>query len=340
MLSPSTIADSLIRFHQQQTEDIEAFWIESADSRQKLVAELQVRTEGLPIVVTTVTRDLFVDPNGIVDDLSKTIHENKIWFSPERRELVIRDQKFSIVLVSKRPLGVPQLSSPVSLPDWFPLWPNRLLTANIKSVFSSITLTLASPDIPQAAINNALFELEQSLCNRLEAILRSFPSAADQLMAEVAISASAPSNLAALIASSKSGLQSRTGDEFRPGGAANSGFIVSQLARIWRDCPPKDRQVLAAHVAKALGLSEASAIDIQFSLMALLTRGKEKLSTVPAHITFSRNLMVTLSDVVQFTNGIHHADEFPQFPAVLTITFAKELASLCRNAARTINHLA
>ncbi len=340
MLSSSTIADSLRRFHQQQTEDIEAFWIESPGSRQQLAIELQARAEGLPILVTTVGRDRFMDPNGIVDDLSLTIQENEAWFTPDRRELVIQDQKFSIVLVSKRPLGVPQISSPVSLPDWFPLWPGRLLTANITSVFSSITLSLASQDIPEAAINKALFGLEQSLCNRLEAVLRSDPTASDQFMTFVASSASAPANLAELIASSRQGLQSRTGDEFRPGGSVESGFIVSQLARIWRDCPPKDRQTLATHAAEALGLSEASAIDIQFSLTALLTRGKEKLPTVPAHITFFRNLMVTVSDVVQFINGIHHADEFPQFPAVLTITFAKELANSCRNASRTISELA
>ncbi|HHT8833900.1 TPA: hypothetical protein ACT5B7_005565 [Burkholderia cenocepacia] len=339
MLSSSTIADSLLRFHRQQTDDIEAFWIESTGSRQQLTTELQALVLGLPILVTVVPRNRFVDPNGIVDDLSLTIQENEAWFTPERRELVIRDQKFSIVLVSKRPLGVPQLSSPVSLPDWFPLWPGRLLTANIKSVFSSITLSLASPDIPEAAINNALFTLEQSLCNRCDTVLRSAPSAADQLMTAVASSASAPTNIAGLVASSRLGLQSRTGDEFRPGGAVDSGFIVSQLARVWRDCPPKDRQELATHTAKALGLSEGEAIDLQLSLTALLTRGRERLSAVPAHITFSRNLLVTVSDVVQFINGIHHADEFPQFPAVLTINFAKELANLCRNAARTLSQL-
>lgn len=339
MLSPPTIADSLIRFHQQQTEDIEAFWVESSGSRQQLVPELQALTEGRPILVTTVSGGRFADLDGIVDDLSLTIQENEAWFTPARRELIIRDQKFSIVLVSKRPLSVPQLSSPVSLPDWFPLWPSKLLTANIKSVFSSITLSLASPDIPEAAINNALFILEHAISNRLAAVLQSTPTAANQLMAAIINNPSAPASIAGLVASSKSGCQLRTGDEFRPGGTADSGFIVSQLARVWRDCPPKNRQELATRAADALGLSDASVIDTQFSLMSLLTRGKEKLPTIPARITFCRNMLGMVSDVVQFINGRHHADEFPQFPAVLTITFATELANSCRSAARTISQL-
>jgi hypothetical protein len=339
MLSPLTIADSLIRFHEQQTEDIEAFWVESLGSRQQLVPELHILTEGRPILVTIVGSGRFADPDGIVDDLSLTIQDNESWFIPARRELVIRDQKFSLVLVSKRPLGVPQLSSPVSLPDWFPLWPGRLLTANIKSVFSSITLSLASADIPEAAINNALFMLEHAINNRLAMVFQSTPTAATKLMAAIANSPSDPTSIATLIASSKAGCQLRTGDEFRPGGDVKSGFIVSQLARVWRDCPPKNRQEFATNAADALGLSETNAIDTQFSLMSLLTRGKEKLQTTPAHITFCRNLLGTVSDVVQFINGRHHADEFPQFPAVLTITFATELANSCRSAARTISQL-
>lgn len=339
MLSPSTIADSLIRFHQDQIADIEAFWVESSGSRQQLVSELHALTEGRPILVTAVASGRFTDADGIADDLSLTISENQEWFTPVRRELIIRDQKFSIVLISKRPLGVPQLSSPVSLPDWFPSWPNRLLTANIKSVDSSITLSLASPDIPEAAINSALLMLECEVNNRLATVLQSIPTAADRLMMVISNGRTASVSIAELIASSKAGCQARTGDEFRPGGAVNSGFIVSQLARVWRDCFPKDRQELATHVATALGLSDVNIPQTQFSLMSLLTRGKETLSTTPPGITFCRNLMGTVSDIVQFINGRHHADEFPQFPAVLTVAFATELANSCRSAALTLAQL-
>ncbi|MBA3593813.1 MAG: CyaA/EF/ExoY family adenylyl cyclase toxin [Pseudomonadota bacterium] len=65
--------------------------------------------------------------------------------------------------------------------------------------------------------------------------------------------------------------------------------------------------------------------------------GKEKLTASPARITFCRNLLGTVSDVVQFINGRHHADEFPQFPAALTISLATDLANSCRRAAHTIN---
>lgn len=338
MLSPDTIAASLIRFHQQQTEKIEVFWIEATSSRQQLAAELTTRFAGLPMLVALVNKNRFHDANGVSDDLNLTIQENEAWFTPENRELMGDRQKFSMVLVSKRPLGIPQLSSPVTLPDWFPQWPCEILIAEVKSVFSAITLSLGSPDIPQSAINSALFELEQALCHRLQVVAQSMPIAANALMSVVGIGA-APVNVTELIASSSQGLQARNGSEFRPGGAIDSGFIVSHFARVWRDCQPMQRHNLATHASAALGLSPASSVDPQYSLTALLSRGKEKFPAIPAHITFSRNLMVTVSDVVQFVNGIHHADEFPQFPAVLTITFAKDLANSCRTAASTLGQL-
>lgn len=338
MLNPITIAQSLIRLHQDQTEKIEAFWIETSGSRQQLKTELSALFSGHPILVALVEKDRFDDPNGVCDELNLTIQENREWFTSDIRQLIGERQKFSLILVSKRPLAVPQMSSPVELPDWFPQWPSQILTTKVKSVLSSITMSLASLEIPQAAINGALFDLERELCRRLQLTAQAMPTAANDLMAVVGTGA-APTSIADLIESSTQGLQSRSSTEFRPGGSIESGFIVSHLARVWRDCQPVQRQSLAAHASKALGLSPASQIPAQYSLTTLLTRGKERLPTIAAHLTFSRTLLVTVSDVVQFVNGIHHADEFPHFPAVLTITFAKDLVKSCSSAASALAQL-
>jgi hypothetical protein len=322
MLNPSTIAQSLIRLHQDQTEKIEAFWVETSGSRQQLKTELSALFFGHPILVALVEKDRFDDPNGVCDELNLTIQENREWFTSDIRQLIGEQQKFSLILVSKRPLAVPQMSSPVELPDWFPQWPSQILTTEVKSILSSITMSLASLEIPQAAINGALFDLERELCRRLQLTAQAMPTAANELMAVVGTGA-APTTVANLIESSTQGLQSR--------------FIVSHLARVWRDCQPVQRQSLAAHASKALGLSPASQIPAQYSLTTLLTRGKEKFPTIAAHLTFSRTLLVTVSDVVQFVNGIHHADEFPHFPAVLT--FAKDLVKSCSSAASALSQL-
>lgn len=338
MLSSSTIAQSLIRIHQEQAEKIEAFWIETSGSRQYLKAELSTLFSDHPILVVLVEKDRFDDPNGVCDELNLTIHENRDWFTADIRKLIAEKQKFSLVLVSKRPLAVPQMSSPVELPDWFPQWPGQTLTTEVKSVLSSITLSLASLEIPQAAINGALFDLERELCRCLQMTAQATPTAANELMSMVGTGA-APTTVSDLISSSTRGLQNRSSTEFRPGGSIESGFIVSHLSRVWRDCQPAQRQILASYASKALGLSSASQVPAQYSLTSLLTRGKEKFPNIAAHLTFSRTLLGTVSDVVQFVNGIHHADEFPQFPAVLTITFAKDLVRSCSTAASALAEL-
>jgi hypothetical protein len=112
----------------------------------------------------------FDDANGIIDELARTIEAYRSWFAEQMRSAVIRDQKFSLALISKAPLGVPQLSSPVALPNWFPAWPEQLITVKITSIAHSIDLSLAFPDVPIALINSALLDLERALCERLDAV--------------------------------------------------------------------------------------------------------------------------------------------------------------------------
>jgi hypothetical protein len=116
-------------------------------------------------------------------------------------------------------------------------------------------------------------------------------------------------------------------------------LIVSHFARVWRDCQPTNRHTLAIRAVAAMGVDAGSDIDAQFGLTALLSRGKEKFTATLAHVTHSRNLMMAVLDVVQFVNGIHHVDEFPQFPDVLTNNFAKDLSASCRTAASVLGRL-
>jgi len=40
-----------------------------------------------------------------------------------------------------------------------------------------------------------------------------------------------------------------------------------------------------------------------------------------------------LSHAIQFTNAVHHAGDYPNFPALLTIAWARDIARSCKAAA-------
>ena len=333
MLNAQSISDYLKHRHCSRKSGIAAYWLDAANSRSELVSSISSLTSGLPILTVAVPKGAFDDPNGISDDLVRTISDNVKWFCEKNRNSIVRERKFSLVLISKRPLNIPQLSSPVTLPDWFPLWASTLLTATIESITNSVDISLASPDIPIASINSSLHELEIALCDRLEDVYKKAPSAATPLLIRIGGKKGA-ADLALLVNQSKIYRDKTSPADFRPGGSAKSHFLVSHLFRQWWECSHNDLHSLAVDFADALGIQSSTAIETQYALSTLLTRTvKPPLSETPPGVTFARNVLVSLSHVIQLTNATHHAGDYPNFPALLTINFARDLDRSCKCAA-------
>lgn len=338
MLTAPVIAEYLKKLHRERPSEIAAYWLEESASRSELVSLLSNSFAGLPILVATVPKNAFDDPNGVIDDLAMLIAANSAWFTEANRAVIVRDQRFSLVLVSKRPLGVPQISSPVTLPEWFPLWPNRLLTIKIQSVSELVDISIGSPDIPVAPINASLCQLEAALCRRLLYVHTRTPASTARLRSR--FNGSVAANLDAIIAQSQAALAIGSPDDFRPGGAATSPYIVSHLFRQWWVCSHEKLHDLSIDIAQALGIESKDAIEAQFSLASVLTRTvKPKLADTPAGVTFSRNALLSLSHSIQFTNATHHGGDYPNLPAILTISYAQDLARSCRRAAEALDSL-
>ena len=288
---------------------------------------------GLPILTAAVQKGSFDDPNGIIDDLAKLISDHSEWFGDGNRVAIIKEEKFSLVLVSKRALGVPQISSPVTLPDWFPLWPSRLLTIKIQSITDLVDISVGSPDVPVGHLNESLYLLEVALCARFLSVFQRTPAVSAKLLVRGGGS-KGPADLMGMVAQSEAGRGSGAPKDFRPGGGATSPYFVSYLFRQWWECSHKGIHALAVDISDALGIHSGSKIEAQYSLASLLTRTvKPKLSDTPPGVTFARNALVSLSHSIQFTNAAHHGGDYPNFPAVLTITYAQDLARSCRCAA-------
>lgn len=339
MLNAKIIADYVKKLHQGRGPGVAAYWLEEAASRSELVSQLATSLTGLSILTAAVQRGSFDDPNGIIDDLAKLISDNSAWFGDGNRASIIKEEKFSLVLVSKRPLGVPQISSPVTLPDWFPLWPSRLLTVKIQSITDSVDISVGSPEIPIGQINASLFSLEEALCARLFSVFRTTPDVSAKLRARLGGS-KGQVDLMGLVTQSEAGRAIGAPKDFRPGGAATSPYLVSYLFRLWWDCSHSGFHGLAVDIADSLGIYPTSTIDAQYSLASLLTRTvKPKLSDTPRGVTFARNALVSLSHSIQFSNAAHHGGDYPNFPAVLTISYAQDLARSCQCAADVLSAL-
>lgn len=339
MLNAQVIANYLKKLHQGRGPGIAAYWLEEAASRSELVSQLATPLAGLPMLTAAVPKGSFDDPNGIIDDLAKMISDHSGWFGDGNRAAIIKEEKFTLVLISKRPLGVPQISSPVTLPDWFPLWPSRLLTVKIQSITDSVDISIGSPDVPVGPINASLYLLESALCARFRSVFQRAPAVSARLRARFGGS-KGQADLMSMVARSKAGRGSGIPEDFRPGGGVTSPYLVSHLFRQWSECSHNGLHDLAVDIADALDIHPGSKVEAQYSLASLLTRTvKPKLSETPPGVTFARNALVSLAHAIQFTNAAHHGGDYPNFPALLTISYAQDLARSCRCAADALASL-
>jgi hypothetical protein len=338
MLSSESIAHEIVRFHSSAPTQISAFWLETSGSRSDLILEINTLLGDLPIMVVSVPSGAFEDANGIIDDLSNVINSNRDWFTAKRNLAIERDSKFSLVLLSKRPLGIPQVSSPVPLPDWFPCWSGQLLTVVVKSVSNRLSVSLGSPDVPIRQLKAALFELDMALRDRLRSRFK-IDTAPWTRFADRPAAGWRAADLAELVLRPLE-LQANGADDFRPSGGRESPYVVSLLFRLWCDCSHDNLHSLAVDFAGALGMLEASSVPLRFSLPSLLGRPfKPKLADTPRGVVFSRDAILISSQSLQLFNASSHSGDYPPFPAIVTISFVEHLAQACRDSALAIRDL-
>lgn len=334
-LTASTVASYIKTLHTTRTDRIGAYWVEESRLRKEFADAVERELGELAVLATVVQKGDFDDPNGVIDDLAQTIERNRHWFTDGRRLAIVRDQKFSLVLVSRAPLGVPQLASPIELPPWFPAWPGVLLTTHIVSIAHSIDLSLSAPEIPASEICAALHSLELALCRRLLVTSQTHPNEVRELFSKAGKRKDDPKDVAGV---AKTRTLESSANDFRPGGAAVSPHIVSMLFRLWWVTPPNQLHNLSVLVASALGFAKDDSVEVYSALGTLFTRtSNPPPATVPRGVMFAYSVLVGVSHAIQFSNATHHAGDYPNFPALLAVGYASDIARSCTKAAETIN---
>lgn len=341
MLDAQVVIDFLKRTFDEGGEGVSAHWVETEQSRSEFCDTVAAGISHLPILAAPVNSGEFQDANGIIDDLAQVLERHRAWFDPDRRAMIARQNRFTILLISRRPLNVPQISSPVQLPDWFPVWPSNLLTVTIRNITNSVDLSIGDPLVPIGLIGTALLDLEQALQSRLRWIQANHPGASSPLWARTSTDKGALGSMDKQLDAAEAAWRDVSDPcKFRPGGGPESPFLISRIFRLWWKSSPNDLHALSIDLASALCLSGEVSVPKIYSLATLLSRtAKPPLSQTPVGVTFCRNAIVSLANAMQLSTAAAHAGDYPRFPAVLTTSFLQDVAGSCQRTAMALDRL-
>lgn len=289
--------------------------------RNEFAADLAERGASQAIVPHVLRTTGFMDPNSVMYDVAKIL--SLVRDDIQRLAGVAREKKgIDLVVVSRKELRLADTSSPIVLPDWFPVAPGQTATVRIEDLSWTARVALSDETAGMDDLRRLLHEVDKALLFRLRVSRqcdhRKTQSLLDLVFAEAVEKGAVDEELARIGTTLH---EVRNPTSYRPSASPQRNPTV--VGRLWahanRTAP--DRLPKAAK-ALAQALGECSLGD-QVSLATVLQRPSDRICDATAQWCFA--LIVTLRTACQLATAAAHADEYPRFPAVLLRTTSDDL---------------
>ncbi len=120
ILSADRVAELVHGITWKDDEVLRVFWLCVSGPRDAMSRELSRSIETEEIVSLVVRDRWFTNSNEVLSDMTRLFEQAKVQLqalAPRRPE------KLTVVILAKSDLNFPQVSSPIQLPNWFPVRP-------------------------------------------------------------------------------------------------------------------------------------------------------------------------------------------------------------------------
>jgi hypothetical protein len=333
-LTPERLLDIVKQRYAERQEPLLIFWCHVSSDRESLFLRLKELRGELSLVPLVLRGSGFDNPNAIMTDLRELIIENRSEFESTSLNLS-GDSPLALLLLSRRQFDLPQISSPTSLPDWFPTLGGQTVYVFIEDLTRSATGPL---DIPEAHIDDIrakLFVLEGALLERIKKVRSVNHSLCNQLF-EVIKNPEGQEKIKELLeAATVSHSEVRNPSGFRPSTKDGRSLISRFLSLVQRRSFDQLTQPSSA-LAAALGVTDEMSPSTPESLTAVLLRPTQPDS--PA-TRLGRNILISIYMAAQFSTSAAHAGDYPSFPIILIRSLSYDLRVTLERLTMTINQL-
>lgn len=295
-----------------------AYWYRVIGDRHAYAAELVAEVKSEPVIVLQVRDIRFDNPNALLDDLIALLERNR-----ETCRRMIADgstDRCAVIVLARTELNLPQVSSPVQLPDWFPVRGGFVVYTRILDVTWVATTALNCPEACVPDLCGALYRLEKALIARLADTHKRDKAATNALLDYIRSDSS--EGFLDLLASARESIDSVTNpDAYRPTLKGAQGVV----SRLWR-CAQTQNPDSLGRVGKALATALQLPVEASWpddTLVSILRRPTNRIEGLERRFTF--NLITTVATAAQFTTAAAHADDYPALPVALVRTVSYDL---------------
>lgn len=330
MATPEDVLQEITRRGAATDAPIRFYWVDVSSEtgggdRHRFVRLLQERASDYPLRAVILRTPGFQDPNSVMNDLAEVLQECKgELLSADMRGRIGHSAHVDIVLVARRELNLAITSSPVLLPEWFPLRAGEEVTAKIDDLTWTTGVSLSSTETHVNELRRLLYELDSALVDRLADVGERDTDRRLQMAFLDAIKATSEESLPirTFLDSARSKLRAvRNSRDYRP--RSTGSTPVSRLWRATQDRPANKLPRLAEALAKALQVRSEYMGQHDESVVAVLGRPTQPIADPTVRWAF--DVIVTLGAVSQLSTAAAHADAYARYPSRLVGALSRDL---------------
>lgn len=292
---------------------VRAIWLKlDSISRKEFSQKIAVIDSDHSIVPLIVEPHYFQNSNSLLSDLLRTIEGNRDSLS----KLVDSTKLITLVLLSKDDLKIPQVSSPITFPEWFPILAGKEDTIYLHDLRQSAQVSLLnSTYVKIEQISEAIYEIEWKLVKRMKengvtSPMKSFLSKTHGEGINFQIELDQFDKHVSSIPSPSS---------YRLNGKNKESLLCALIATILKSSPD---DMIGIAKKMSLAYNAKAQTSIKPTLMAVMMRPTQK----PDQITQNfHSLLIGIYQAYQLMNAAAHAAEYPAYPSDLVESNSHDL---------------
>ncbi|MCP5259925.1 MAG: hypothetical protein H6929_01095 [Rhodoferax sp.] len=313
---------------------IRMLWVRHAEgSRDALAEQLWTWIEREAVVPMVLRSAGFKNSNSVLADAMELFEANR-----QRIETLCADapERITFLILSKDDFRLVNASSPIELPEWFPVRPTTSTFFSVNDLGDAAEIEpLNLPDARMENIAELLFELESAISDKLTEVYVLDPARVaaciDALQPSGPKCTDAQATLSLFSAHLAGTVDPRA---YRPNAADRSKFLAARILKLVLGHPPKQLATAAEELSRNLQGSDARALKPTF--FAVMWRPANKMSV---EATNWHAVLVAFFQVYQLMNAHAHAGEFPAYSVALQYANSLNLRQFLRDAREFVESL-
>ncbi|MCP1456117.1 hypothetical protein [Pseudomonas kilonensis] len=300
-------------------ERVRVFWLCASKKSRSLIAKEIERLDTEHAIFPVILRDtLFVNANAILADFNKLVSD-----AQKRLEAIPRStiSKLSIVILSNEEFSLPQVSSPIVLPAWFPVLGGCETYLRISDLFQQAEVDLLNGDSARIdQIASLLYEIESTLVSQFVWIAENNSKQLKSLVDVLKFDDKGGVSVESFAEIIKSHVESVGAPRaYRPSAKALNSLLSRMISQVLKSSPDK-LGALATKVAVAYGAEHGSILKPTLFSVMMRPTGQFTIAAKNWHSAF-----MSFYQSYQLMNAAAHAGEYPKYSISLILANSQDL---------------